>query len=207
MPVRVRASNLPDDRRGITTVTIIRRAGMLRQHPRGKNSRNDVIPERAMSSAKQSPPPRNRSLEPTRVSSDREADRDPSGQSGQSQIALVWSREPVAPSRTSAAMTRLTVAAAARISGYGGSDVLHIVLAILSWIIWEFLHGCAAYAHAMYPPIDALDHELEAAESQTADPVVPAPPGENTTIAAGKPRLTIAASNERSVKKPRSRRR
>jgi hypothetical protein len=177
---------------------------MLRQHPRGKNSRTTIIPERAMSPVKQSPQPRNRSQEPTPGSSGRAADRDISGQSSQRQIALVWSRETAPPSRTSAAMTRLTVAASARVAGYAGGDALHIVFAILSWILWEFLHGCAAYAQAMYPPVEAFDHELEFAELEAAQPVAPVRPGPVTTIAAGKPRLTIAASNDPSAATSRS---
>lgn len=204
MPARIHVSNARAEVRGITTVTIIRRAGMLRQHPRGKNFRTTVIPEGAMSSADQSPHPRNRSQEPMPGSSDRAADRDHSGQSSQSRIALVWSREPVAPSRTSTAMTRFTVAAAARVAGYAGGDVLHIFLAVLSWILWEFLHGCAAYAQAMYPPIDRHDRELEFSELEAAKPVTSAPLVQDATNVAGKPRLIIAASNEQSMAKHRS---
>jgi hypothetical protein len=156
-----------------------------------------------MSLVKQSPHPRNRSQEPTPGSSDQAPDRDPSGQSSQGRIALVWSRETVAPSRASAAMTSFTVAAAARVAGFAGGDVLHIFLAILSWILWEFLHGCAAYAQAMYPPIDPVDRELEVAEFEAAKPVAPSPLGRDATLPAGKPRLTIAVSNQQALAKPR----
>ena len=111
--------------------------------------------------------------------------------------------KPLPPSRTSAAMTRLTVAASARVAGYAGGDAL-MCLPILSWILWEFLHGCAAYAQAMYPPVEAFDHELEFAELEAAQPVAPVRPRSVTTIAAGKPRLTIAASNHPSAATSRS---
>jgi hypothetical protein len=181
---------------------------MLRQHPRGKNSRIVANPERAMSLVKQSSHLRNRSQEPppgsSASSNDRSADLDISGQSSQGQLALVWSREPATPSRTSAAMTRFAAAAAARVAGYAGGDVLHIFLAIASWILWEFFHGCAAYAQAMYPPIDPTDREF--AKSEAARPVAPAQPGRDATIAAGKPRLTLAASNEHVITKYQSER-
>ena len=159
-----------------------------------------------MSFVEQSPHSRNRSQEPTPASVERSVDRNASRQSSQGRIALVWSREPVAPNRASSAVTRFAVAAAARVAGYAGGDVLHIFFAVLSWIIREFLHGCAAYAQAMYPPIDPADGELEFAQSGAVKPVAPALPGRDATIVAAKPRLILAASNNRMITKRRSER-
>jgi hypothetical protein len=185
---------------GITTVTRIRRAGILRQHPRGKNSRSIVSPERAMSLVEQ-PPPRSRSQQPLPVLRGPEPGQ---ALSRQRRIALVWSSETAIPARASGAMTRLTAAAAARIAGYAGGDVLHILLAVLSWLAMEFLHGCAAYARAMYPPIESYDPEWESAEYEAARPVTPAEPGRSAKVATAKPRLAIAVSNAPSTTTSRS---
>ena len=155
-----------------------------------------------MSFVEPSPHSRNRSQEPTSAS----VDRYPRRQSSQGRIALVWSREPATPNRASSAVTRFAVAAAARVAGYAGGDVLQMFFAVLSWIIREFLHGCAAYAQAMYPPIDPADRELKFAEYEAVKPAAPALPGRDSTIVAAKLRLTVAASNDQMITKRRSER-
>lgn len=57
------------------------------------------------------------------------------------------------------AVSRLTFETLVRFAACAGTNFPNVLLAILSWVIGEFLAGCAAYARAMYMiPEPAEDH-------------------------------------------------
>lgn len=49
------------------------------------------------------------------------------------------------------AMPRLMVTAVARFVEHAGTAFPNLLVAIISWIVADFIDGCAAYAQAMYP--------------------------------------------------------
>jgi hypothetical protein len=88
---------------------------------------------------------------------------------------------------------QLTVDAFRRFAVDAAAAGLDLLLAIFSWILAEFLAGCATYAQAMYPlPLPAnpgLDHENQ---QQRA-------PGRSATASASvKPILTVIPGTKRS---------
>jgi hypothetical protein len=161
-----------------TTVASIRHTGMIRKHGHDKVSRTNRTREISMPNISQfrRPPRRSTRQSPLARSFDRKQ-------------ALCASPHPGAVWRTiPAAIIRITV----RLATCVGTASTNLPFAVASWVISEFIAGCAAYSEAMY--FTSIIAEDRAASREPA-PVSSS--REASSDRRAKPFLTLVSGRER----------
>jgi uncharacterized protein YjiS (DUF1127 family) len=134
----------------VTAVASIARTGMFRKHVPLKVSQTGNLRETLMLALKQMPydPSSSPDRAPCRLDG-HVAARERSSSSDKAPLSLKPQEK---PQRTFlAAPSRLFAETFARIPVHAGSIFLDVVPAVFSWVVAEFLAGCAAYAEAWHP--------------------------------------------------------
>ena len=131
----------------VTTVTLIRCAGMLRKHASGRLALTTIARETSMPFAKQLSYPRRL-------------------------------RSPVRPRPASLSLPQIPVTTsplmietAARFAAHADRGSPNLLLAILSWVIAEFLAGCAAYAEAIHPNLAIAEDRVNLRDRMPCGPL------------------------------------
>jgi uncharacterized protein YjiS (DUF1127 family) len=115
---------------------------------------------------------------------DRHASRERSP--GYDKALLSLPRQQTSRPVLSRAVSRLRAETVARFAAHAGSTFSHILLTVCSWLIAEFLAGCAVYAEAMYPTFTILEED-----AGRGDPVPTAASQGTNTPASTRPRLRV----------------
>jgi hypothetical protein len=113
-----------------------------------------------------------------------------------SQTSLLPFPRQRAPRRTIRGAVSRLMAEVVAFSAHAGSAFPSVPIAILSWLMAEFLVGCAGYAQAMYPIFPLEDEEVD-----RNDPIAPAASHPGIALRA-RPGLTlVSATAERGVER------
>jgi uncharacterized protein YjiS (DUF1127 family) len=177
--------------RHVTAVALIRRPGMLRKHARDSVSRSNIRRETSMPLAKQS----SKELSCHQSHSQIRQARQTNPPSDSDIRLLTPPQENIPQPAKLKALPGLMAKAAALFAEHAATAFPNLLLAFLSWLVSEFLAGCAAYAAAICPPPPTADERMR---SDVALPT--AYPALDIAPLKAKPSLiAIAGDRNRSI--------
>jgi len=183
--------------RPITTVTLISRVGMMRQHPRGKISRANSFRERPMQFEKQLSGGRSPLVLVSRGDGSSGYPIHVRAYNGDRALRSS-SRDDRRWRATMAASSALMMKAAVGFAAFTESAFPNLLFAVMSWTIAQAVAGCAAYAQAMNPisePDERIDHRPPTGEFDGPGQTQPSPRARSsaTAVPAGYIARTEAA--------------
>jgi hypothetical protein len=91
-----------------------------------------------------------------------------------------------------AAISRVMLGTFALFAAYAGNVFPNLMLAILSWVVSEFLSACAEYAKAMYPTVAPVN---DRGDPDKTNPL--AVPSSEHTRSLARPRLVVISEKAR----------